>query len=77
MADGNNKGAPKELVTAESMIQVAIALPVGCVLGWLLGTWLDHKFGQHWIGVVGILLGAAGGFIQIFRTASKYLGQAK
>ncbi|SNS85393.1 Putative F0F1-ATPase subunit Ca2+/Mg2+ transporter [Granulicella rosea] len=77
MADGKNKGSMRELVTAESMIQVAIALPVGCVLGWLFGTWLDHKFGQHWIGVVGILMGAVGGFIQIFRTASRYLGQSK
>ncbi len=77
MADGKKQGSMRELVTAESMIQVAIALPAGCVLGWLFGTWLDHHFHQHWIGVVGILLGAVGGFIQIFKTASKYLGQTK
>jgi ATP synthase protein I len=67
------KGALGELVTAESMIQLAIALPAGCLIGWLLGGWLDRHFHQHWMGVVGILLGALAGFLQIFRTASKYL----
>ncbi len=62
-----------ELVTAESMIQLAIALPAGCLIGWLLGEWMDKHFHQGWMGIAGILLGAVGGFIQIFRTASKYL----
>jgi F0F1-type ATP synthase assembly protein I len=67
------KGALGDLVKAESMIQFAIALPAGCVIGWLLGSWLDHRLHQSWIGILGILLGAAAGFIQIVRTASGYL----
>jgi ATP synthase protein I len=67
------KGALGDLVKAESMVQFAIALPAGCVIGWLLGSWGDRHFHQEWMGVVGILLGAAAGFIQIFRTASGYL----
>ena len=66
-------GGLGDLVKAESMIQLAIALPLGCLLGWLLGSWLDRRFHQEWIGIVGILLGAAGGFIQIITTAQKYL----
>jgi len=66
-------GALGEVVKAESMIQLAIALPAGCVVGWLLGSWADRAFHQHWIGVVGILLGAIAGFVQIFRTAARYL----
>jgi F0F1-type ATP synthase assembly protein I len=73
MADGEKKLGLGELVKAESMIQLAIALPAGCLIGWLLGSWADRHFHQHWIGIVGILLGALGGFIQIFRTASKFL----
>jgi ATP synthase protein I len=77
MADdgvGKNKGkALGELVKAESMIQLAIALPGGCVIGWLIGAWLDKHFHQNWMGIVGILLGAAAGFMQIFLTASRYL----
>ncbi|MBB5344179.1 AtpZ/AtpI family protein [Tunturibacter empetritectus] len=72
-AGGNGKGALGELVKAESMIQLAIALPAGCVIGWLVGSWLDRHFHQSWIAIVGILLGAAAGFVQIFRTASRYI----
>lgn len=75
--NGKKGGALGELVKAESMIQLAIALPAGCVIGWLLGTWLDHHFHQHWIGIVGILMGAIGGFLQIFMTASRYLRRGK
>jgi F0F1-type ATP synthase assembly protein I len=67
------KGALGELVKAESMIQLAIALPAGCVIGWLVGSWLDRHFHQSWISIAGILLGALAGFVQIFRTASRYL----
>jgi ATP synthase protein I len=70
---GGGKGALGDLVTAESMIQLAIALPAGCLIGWLLGSWLDEHFHQGWIAIVGILLGAVAGFMQIFRTASRYL----
>jgi ATP synthase protein I len=70
---GGGKGALGELVKAESMIQLAIALPAGCVIGWLVGSWLDRHFHQSWISILGILLGALAGFVQIFRTASRYL----
>lgn len=75
MADDDKKGrgALGDLVKAESMIQLAIALPLACLLGWLVGHWLDGRFHQTWMGVVGILLGAVGGFIQMFRMASGYL----
>ena len=72
-AGAEGKGALGELVKAESMIQLAIALPAGCVIGWLVGSWLDRHFHQSWISIVGILLGAAEGFVQIFRTASRYI----
>ena len=66
-------GSLGDLVKAESMIQLAIALPAGCVIGWLIGAWLDQHYHQTWIGVTGIVLGAIAGFLQIFRTASRYL----
>lgn len=73
MADEEKKGAMRELVRAESMIQLAIALPAACVIGWLLGSWLDLHFNQHWMGIAGIVLGAIGGFMQIVTMASRYL----
>lgn len=59
----------KGLVQAESMIQLALAVPAGCFVGLLLGYLLDRHFHTHWIVVVGMLLGAAGGFVQIFTVA--------
>ncbi len=78
MADNKKQGnglggGLGDLVKAESMIQLAIALPAGCLIGWLLGSWADRHFHQGWIGILGIVLGAVGGFIQIFATASRYL----
>ncbi len=78
MAEAKKKsGALGELVKAESMIQLAIALPAGCLIGWLAGSWADSHFHQHWIGITGILLGALAGFIQIFRTASRFLSSGR
>ena len=70
---GGGKGVLGDLVKAESMLQVAIALPAGCLIGWLAGSWLDRHFHQGWISIAGIVIGAIGGFIQIFTVASKFL----
>ena len=82
--DGTDKENPSEkkqalgeVVKAESMVQLAIALPAGCLIGWLAGEWLDKHFHQGWIGIAGIVLGAIAGFVQIFRTASGYLKSGK
>ena len=72
--EGKKGGGPLgEIVKAESMIQLAIALPAGCLIGWLIGEWLDKHFHQNWMGITGIVLGAVGGFMQIFLTASRFL----
>lgn len=61
------------LVQAESMIQLALALPAGCLIGWFIGMLLDHHFHTEWIQIVGIIVGAVAGFVQIFTTAAKYM----
>jgi F0F1-type ATP synthase assembly protein I len=71
------KGPLGDLVKAESMIQLAIALPAGCLIGWLIGAWMDKHFHQSWISIAGIVLGAVAGFIQIFTTASRFLKNDK
>ncbi len=75
MADEPDKksGGFHDLVKAESMIQLALAIPLGCLIGWGVGTWLDHHFHQEWIAIAGIVLGAVGGFVQIYRTAARFL----
>jgi len=59
------------LVQAESMIQLALAVPAGCFVGLLIGYLLDRHFHTKWIVVAGMLLGSAGGFIQIFTSISR------
>ena len=77
MADDSGKGKKDgmlgSLVQAESMVQLALAVPAGCVIGWLIGDALDHHFHTSWIQIAGIVIGAVGGFLQIFRVVSKYL----
>ena len=79
MANESKDGAPKKdgalgnLVQAESMVQLALALPLGCLVGWFLGSLVDKHLHTHWVMIVGIVLGAIGGFLQIYRTASKFL----
>jgi F0F1-type ATP synthase assembly protein I len=63
----------KEYVKAEQMVQLALAIPVGCVLGMLFGSWLDRRFHTGWISIAGIFIGAAGGFVQIFTVAARYM----
>ena len=63
----------KDLVKANSMIELALAIPAGCLVGWGLGTMLDKWLHTSWLTITCILLGAVGGFIQIFTTAQKYL----
>ena len=70
---GKPKGTLGDLVKAETMIQLAIALPIGCLVGWFVGNLADKHLGTHFWAVVGILLGAAGGFIQIFTVAKKMM----
>jgi F0F1-type ATP synthase assembly protein I len=71
--DNKKTGPLNDLVKAESMIQLALVLPAACILGGLGGEWLDKHFHQNWIAVTGILLGAAAGFTQIYKTASRQM----
>jgi hypothetical protein len=75
--DGNIPGKPKgalgDLVKAETLIQLAIALPIGCLVGALLGSVIDRHFGTRAWAIVGIVIGAVGGFLKIFQTANKYM----
>ncbi|MHB1935334.1 MAG: AtpZ/AtpI family protein [Acidobacteriaceae bacterium] len=64
------KVALRELVQAEAMIQIALVLPLSCIIGWAVGDFLDHKLHQSWIGIVGLALGIAAGFTQVIRMAN-------
>ncbi len=66
-------GVLGDLVKAESMFQLAVAMPLGCLVGWGLGTLLDRHFHTTWMAVAGILLGAAAGVVQLIATAQRFM----
>jgi F0F1-type ATP synthase assembly protein I len=49
-------------------VELGFVLPAATVAGWLLGAALDHWLHTGWIQVVGLVLGSAGGIIQLLRT---------
>lgn len=78
MANDNENSRPKQsgtsqsdglksLVQVESLVQLALVLPIATVVGWLIGAGLDKWLHQHWIYLPGLILGAAAGFVQVFR----------
>jgi ATP synthase protein I len=69
--DGKKGGTLGDLVKAESMVQMALALPAGCFIGYVIGAALDKHFYTGWMVIAGVLLGAVGGFTAIFRMASR------
>ena len=60
--NSGSKGMGSSLKKAESMIQLALAVPAGCFAGLLVGALLDRHFHTHWIVIAGMLLGSAGRF---------------
>lgn len=50
---------------------LALSLPIAAVLGYLLGDWLDGKFGTGFLGVTGLILGVASGFMQLISKVTR------
>jgi len=48
--------------------QIAFLLPAGTVAGYLIGALLDEWLQKTWISILGLLLGTAGGLIELIRT---------
>jgi F0F1-type ATP synthase assembly protein I len=50
---------------------LAFILPAAVVVGLLLGKLGDHFFHTHWLFLVGIIVGAVAGFVDLIRTVTK------
>jgi ATP synthase protein I len=77
VANDGKRGGTSDYIKVESMVQLAIALPAACLIGWGAGALVDKHFGTNYWGLVGIGVGAVAGFVQIFTTASRILNQGK
>jgi ATP synthase protein I len=57
-----------------NLLTVGTTLVACIVVGYLLGSALDRRFGTSpWLVVVGVLLGTAAGFVGLFRMVSRNL----
>ena len=61
----------------EAMVQIALAIPSGCFVGWLIGGWLDRHYRTDWMTITGIFVGAAGGIAQLIAIARHYMKDDK
>jgi ATP synthase protein I len=57
------------MVQAEKLIQIALVLPSAVLIGWAGGAWLDSRFHQSWIAIVGLTLGSISGLLSAYRLA--------
>jgi F0F1-type ATP synthase assembly protein I len=69
--DPNKKNGPNDYIQAESILQLALAVPAGAFVGLGIGYWLDRHFHTGWIAVTLLFFGAAGGFVNLFRYLSR------
>ena len=54
------------------LFSVGMVLVVAILLGYFAGSWVDGRLStQPWFMGVGVLLGAAAGFVQLFRIVKK------
>lgn len=66
---GKRGGGLDALVKAEKLSQIAFVLPVSVVVGWGAGVLLDKWLHQHWIYIVGLILGSIAGLVEAVRLA--------
>ncbi len=66
-------GLLSSLVAAEAYVQIAFYIPGGTILGWLAGVGLDHWLHTTWLYIAGLVLGAAAGFVLVFRTVARLM----
>jgi F0F1-type ATP synthase assembly protein I len=67
----NTRGKENAWVQVGRYSQLALVLPSATIVGWLLGTGLDHWLHTSWISIVGLLLGSAAGLIEVIRTVQR------
>jgi F0F1-type ATP synthase assembly protein I len=48
-------------------MSLALVLPASTFVGYLIGYWLDRKFGTGWLQILFLILGSVAGFVQLIR----------
>jgi F0F1-type ATP synthase assembly protein I len=50
---------------------LAFLMPAASFAGYLVGYWLDGRFGTTWLRILFLILGTAGGFIEMIRQITR------
>jgi F0F1-type ATP synthase assembly protein I len=53
---------------------IATMLPVSTFAGYLIGHWLDERMNSHYFMIIFVILGVAGGFVQLIRELTRDTG---
>ena len=54
--------------------QIAFIIPAAVVVGLLVGKLFDYWFHTHWLFLVGVIVGAIAGFVDLIRTVMRDKG---
>ena len=74
MADRRGSGEHKDDRSQSGAVlwarysQIAFIIPAAVVVGLLVGKLLDYWFHTHWLFLVGVIVGAIAGFVDLIRT---------
>ncbi len=62
-------GGPKNSFASRAAwySSLAMTLPAGTAAGYLLGWWLDSRFGTTWLKILFLILGSVAGFVSLIR----------
>jgi F0F1-type ATP synthase assembly protein I len=63
------------IAVAAEYITLAITLPASTFVGYLIGYLLDKWLGTTWLSMLFLVLGTAGGLLQIIRKFQKDAGK--
>ncbi len=51
--------------------EIAFIIPAAVVVGWLIGKLFDHWLHTGWLYIVGVIVGAILGFVQMIRMVTR------
>ena len=58
---------------AVDLASIGITLVLAIVIGYFAGRWIGQKLGNELVGsLIGFVVGTAAGFIEMFRTVSRW-----
>jgi ATP synthase protein I len=71
MADDDPSGKRSAAILWARYSQIAFIVPAGVVVGLLIGKALDYWFHTKWFFLVGVIVGAIAGFIDMIRMITR------